>query len=34
VADALEMCSADDFDALLSGLINGQETVPNPKGAS
>lgn len=34
VADALEMCSADDFDALLGGLLSDTETVPNPKSAS
>ena len=34
VADALEMCSADDFDALVGGLINGQETIPNASSAS
>ena len=33
VDEALAMCSADEFDALFSGLI-GKETVPNPSGAS
>jgi len=33
VEEALEMCSAEEFDALISGLF-GRETVPNPKSAS
>ena len=33
IEDALEMCSANEFDALISGLINA-ETVPNPTSAS
>ena len=30
VAEALEMASADDFDALVRGLLGNRETVPNP----
>lgn len=33
IDDALEMCSAADFDALIAGLFV-QETVPNQKSAS
>lgn len=33
VEDALEMCSANDFDALIGALVTG-ETVPNPSSAS
>jgi hypothetical protein len=33
VAEALEMCSAADYDALIAGLLGG-ETVKNPRSAS
>ena len=33
IDDALAMCSANEFDALFSGLING-ETIPNASDAS
>ena len=33
VDEALAMCSANEFDALFSGLISG-ETIPNPSDAS
>lgn len=33
VEDALDMCSAEDFDEMIKGLIIG-ETVPNPSSAS
>ncbi len=30
VAEALELASADEFDALLTALLGDAETVPNP----
>jgi len=30
VAEALEMASANEFDALLTALLGRRETVPNP----
>jgi len=33
VEEALDECSADDFDRLIAGLLN-VETVPNPNGVS
>jgi len=33
IDEALDMCSATEFDSLISGLLGG-ETVPNSKSAS
>ena len=33
IAEVLEMCSAEDYDALIAGLFGG-ETVKNPRSAS